>query len=219
MQPIYVSKSLVTASSTGLGSVSSATPPVVTLNTSQLDTARRISLSATAAFNATFVLTGTREGGGKMVETVIGASVAGAVSSLQDFLTLSSVSVSSALGIPISIGTNTTGGTVWKVTDWTKNPMMLSMAVTFSSTANSMTASADFTLDDPTGTYSDPDNPGNLAPDVFTSTSIVSVTGPTLLPVAADAFGTGYPVAAWRLTITSSSSTAGTVYATVMQAG
>lgn len=211
MQPITITKSLSIASSTGLGAISSATPPVVTLNTSSLGTQRRISLSATADFSATYVVTGTREGGGSVSETVIGASVAGAAATTQDFLTVTSVSISSVTGIPVQIGTNTQGGTPWQAVDVTRNPIIVSGQIVLSSTANGVAASAEYTLGDYAGL--------NAVPTSIISTALSTATSKSNIG-GINLVGTTFvPISAWRITMTSTATGAGSMAASVIQSG
>jgi hypothetical protein len=218
MQPIYLSKSLATASSTGLGSVSSAATPVITIKTSALDTARRIAFSSSASVSSgvTFTVTGTIEGGGTKTETVI-ASTGAAVTTL-DYLTITSVSVSCA-SLPIVIGTVPLGGTTWHISAGNP-PGPIGGTITFSSSSNSMTGMLEWTHDDPTGTW--PIIKPGVAfpqPTVWVS-SVFSGGVNTATHGTVNAEGSEYiPVYAYRLTITSSSSTAGTVFATVLEPG
>lgn len=224
MQPIYVSKSLVTASTNIVGSVSTAATSVVTVNSSNmpLDTQRRIVFSSTAADTSTLrlTITGTREGGGVFSETVAGSTAGAgtAATTTSDFLTVTAISVSSNANVPILVGTSSVGGTAWKLTNWhVEPPMQIGGALTFSSSGNGMTGVIDLTMDDPTRTYP---NPLFAVPTIFNSTTHLGVAGSsnTWGILNADANNLT-PVAAWRLTITSSSSSAGTVSATIMQAG
>jgi hypothetical protein len=222
MQPIYVSKNLVAASSNGIGSISTAVPSVVTLNTSNLDTGRRIIFTSTAADTSSLTLTftGLGEQRSKAFSESVSGSTAGAGTSAtttSDFLSVSSVTASSNANVPILIGTSSVGGTQWKLSNWHIAPHENCGYLHFSTSANGMQARYDVTLDDPTGTYP---NPYFSVPIVFNSTSPVGTFTST------DAIGNicvdgnvMSPFTAWRLTITSSSSGAGTVYGTVLQAG
>lgn len=220
MQPIYVSKNLAAASSNGIGSVSTAVPSVVTLNTSALDTGRRIVFYSTAdASTLSLTFTGIGESRtASFSETVAGSTANGvAATTTSDFTQLSAVSISSNANIPILIGTSSVGGTQWHLANWQIAPMEHCGYLHFSTSANGMQARYDVTLDDPTRTYP---NPYLSVPIVFNSTSPVGTFTST------DAIGNicvdgsvMSPFAAWRLTITSSSSGAGTVYGTVIQAG
>lgn len=215
-RPIYLNKNLVVASSTGLGSISSAAVPVVTIKTSALDTPRRIQFSSTGgnvSSGVTFTVTGTIEGGGTKTETVF-ASTGAAITTL-DYLTLTSVLVSCAT-LPISIGTNNTGGTRWVVVDeFGMDP--INGSITFSSSSNGMTGSLEWTMDDPTGVW--PISRLGQAfpqPTVWISSIVNNVSAATEGIINIDG-QLPVPVSAVRLTITSSSSSAGTVYATILQ--
>ncbi len=218
MQPIYVSKLLGAFSSNGIGSISTASPSVVTLNTSNLDTGRRIVFTSTAdASSLTLTFTGKGEQRtASFSEAVKGSTASGVnATTTSDFISLSSVGVSSNANVPILIGTSSVGGTQWKLTNWHVTALAVGAALTFSSTAAAATGSIEFTMDDPTQTYP---NPSSAAvPAVFTSTSHVST------PASTNSWGivnsdanSITPIAAWRLTVTSTSTSA-TVAATVMQ--
>jgi hypothetical protein len=214
-------KLLVALSSKGLGGISTATTPVVTVNSSLLDTARRISVFSTAGSTSmSLVVTGVIEGGGTKTEVMIGSSSANTtINSVWDYVSLTSVVASSNANIPVWFGTSSIAGTPWKLTDWNKTPLELSGQITLSTSANSMSGQFDVTLDDPTFTIGRA-SPVTV-PVVFNSTSVVGAqcSTNTLGPLNVDAAGIMFPVAAWRLTITSSSTSAGTVSGAVMQTG
>lgn len=214
-------KLLVALSSAGLGSVSTAATPVTTLNTSALDTARRVAIFSTAGSTSMAVtITGVIEGGGVKTEVIIGSSSANTQSnSVWDYISLTSVSASSNPNIVVNIGTSSQAGSPWKLTDWTKAPQDLSGYITLSTSANSMSGRFDITLDDPT--FTTPRAVPVTVPAVFNSTSVVGTAASTnsFGPLNVDAGGIVFPVAAWRLTITSSSTSAGTVSGAVLQAG
>ena len=220
MQPIYVSKNLSAASSNGIGSISTAATPVVTVNTSQLDTGRRIVFYSTAdASSMTLTFAGQSEGLTAISESVVGSTASGiAATTTLDFQSVTSVTASSNANIPFIIGTSSVGGTPWKVTNWHISPMSLGGTITFSTSANGMTARYDITMDDPSGAYPCPTH--GSVPIVYNSTSHIGVACST------DSWGvlnadanTVVPITAWRLTLTSSSSGAGTVSGAVLQAG
>jgi hypothetical protein len=165
-------------------------------------------------------VTGIIEGGGTRTEIVIGSSSANVqINSVWDYVSLTSVTASSAPNIPVWFGTSSMGGTPWKLCDWNKTPQELSGYITLSTSANTMSGQFDVTLDDPTFTIGR--NPSITVPAVFNSTSVVGAAASTnsFGPLNVNAAGIPFPVAAWRLTITSSSTSAGSVSGAVMQAG
>lgn len=215
MQPIYVSKNIITASSTCIGLVAASTA-VGSLNATPvtLDSARRVitwSMSGDQS-TATFTVTGTGETGNPLSERIQGSSATGvARSGLQDFLTISAIQASSVMGSSSTFGTSSQGGTAWKQVNTHISPIMLGAYVALTSTANSMTASIDYTFDDISGNYPNPNSSYSM-PYPFTSTAITAVAS----------YANGIldrPINAWRLTLTSSSSNAGSAYATVIQSG
>lgn len=222
MQPIYVSKRLSAASSNGLGSVSTAAPSVVTLNSSLLDTGRRIVFYSTAdASTMTFTVTGIGSQRSKSFsETVVGSTASGvAATTTSDFLQVTSVAVSSNANIPFLIGTSSVGGTQWHLTNWQGTPpMQLGGMISLSSSANGMTGRIDITMDDPTLSYPCPNH--GPVPAVFNSSSpIGQICSTNTWGIVNGDGNTLVPIVAWRLTITSSSSGAGEVYASIIQAG
>ena len=229
MLPVYVTKTLTTASTNGVGLVSSANPPVITVNTSQLDTQRRITIFATSdsLVTATFTVVGTREGGGSLRETLTGPTSLGGttpmVTTKQDFLSVTAISVSSVISGNAVFGTSSMGGTPWKSANTHITPVQIGGVVSFTSSANSVKASLEYTYDDVTLTSAGTVPGGQVAslnnpPIAVTSTAFSSVDGLTagVLNIAGAA---QVPIWGWRLTIASSATAAATVTATVIQAG
>lgn len=223
--PVYLSKNLVAASSTGIGIISSA--GVVTLNTSKFDTQRRVTIWSTGATlaSATFTVVGTREGAGIVTETITGVTSNAAVATTQDYLSVTAVSVSSVITNQATLGTNTQGGTPWQSVNLHITPVQIGGAIVFTSTANGVIGQIDLTMDNPF--LAPPAQvpgglpyPINAPPAVFTSTAFSSATNSNDID-GVNVIGTGLlvPITAWRLTITSSSSGAGTVNFTAIQAG
>ena len=214
MQPVYVSKNLIAASSTGIGTISSA-GVVSTLNSSSLGTGRRIAVWGSTSVATTFQITGTSEFGSVISETITGSSIGTEVATTQDFLTVTAVTpgstaITSTTGY---IGTNTQGGTPWQVVDTWRNPTGLGFNVT--PTTTGIVASLEVTMDYPSYNRQTSLWAGNntlTGPRPTISTACSSVTAATNGNIA-------YPLAAWRITLTSTSSGAGTVNATVIQSG
>ena len=113
MTVTYVTKTLVALSSAGLGGVSTAATPVTTINSSVLDTARRIAIFSTAGSTSMAVtIIGVIEGGGVKTEVIIGSSTANFQSnSIWDYVSLTSATVSSNPNIQVWFGTSSQGGT------------------------------------------------------------------------------------------------------------
>lgn len=223
-QPIYFSKSLVAASSNILGSITSGASNTAIFTTTllssiTLDTPRRIQLASSVNVSSgmTFTLTGIIEGGGAKTESFFSST--GAAITTLDYQKITSISVSSTPNIPFTIGTNTTGGTSWRILDYAHGGPV-GGTITFSSSSNSMTGSLEWTLDDPGGNWPII-RPGIQFPQPVpwgSSGPLTAATGAVQGLINLE--GTLYtPAYAVRLTITSSSSTAGTVYATVLEQG
>lgn len=228
MNPIYISKTLAAASSTGLGTISSASPAVTTLNTSQLDTQRRISIFSASASLASFsfTITGTRQGAGVVTETITGPTSNVAVATSQDYLSVSSILASCApIATPAIFGTNTQGGTPWQSVNKHLTPIQIGGAMVFSSTANGMIGQIDLTMDmpflpPPAQAPGGLPYPINAVPAVFVSTAFSSATNSNNID-GINVIGAGLlvPITAWRMTLTSTSSGAGSVNFTAIQAG
>lgn len=244
MSQIYLTKSITASSSSTLGSFSSgtvtttytsgvaATITTTGANATQLDTARRIIFWSSAAASDSLVinLTGTSESGATISETIVGSSAAGAArATTQDFASLTSVSFSSTPNVKINIGTNTQAGTAWKIFDQNIETFNFSATIAFNSTISTTLANLELTNDDPTNTVKAPARFLSTSPTLqvpFTPTTFISQTaGSTLLSTAnasqtTPAFGNiTTAAAAWRITLTSSSSTAGSLQATGLQLG
>ena len=233
MNPIYVSKGALVAGSTNfVGSVSTAATSVITVNSSNmpLDQQRRIVFTSTAADTSSITLsfTGTRQGGFPVSESVKGSSAGAGVNATttSDFLTVTSVSISSNANVPILIGTSSVAGTPWQSVTLHLTPPIIGAGMTFVSSAaanGSMSASIDVTMDYPWGPFGAPGGmpaPINAVPTVFQSTHWQALTANNWDAINIAINPGGYvSIAAWRLTITSSSSQAGSVNVTAIQAG
>lgn len=208
--PTYITKNLIAASSAGIASVTSAA--VVTLNTSSLGTARRIVVWGSTSVSGTWTITGTNATGLPLSETVSGSTTGAAVATTQDFLTVTAVSAPTFVSTNGYVGTNTQGGTSWNPIKSWANPVNVGFNVT--PTTSSVIASLEYTMDYPSySTVSgwSGQNP-TTGPAATISTACSSVT-------AATAGNIGFPFAAWRVTLTSSSSGSGSVNASVLQSG
>lgn len=118
---------------------------VGTWSAATLDAARRVLFTfAGADAGKTLTITGTDRYGNPISENVSGAS-AGTSSTVQDFKTVTSVSISAAAAGAIIVGTSSVAASDWvRFDDWTQN--MLSIQANVSGTVNYTVQS---TLDDP----------------------------------------------------------------------
>jgi len=175
-------------------------------------------------------IAGLTDNGGLIKETIIGSSALNTITrtTVQDFASVTSVSFSSTpLEGALHIATNTKGGTPWIVTDTWKDPFSLSAVIILTSTVNGLAANFETTVEDITQSYIPgptkviSTSPGTVVP--WYPTPVISQTaGSTFLSTAIDAATMGVftaPFAAWRVTLTSSSSTAGAAGIEVLQAG
>lgn len=180
---------------------------VVTGGIATLDTARRIGMASSGNdLGITFTVNGGDYAGNAISEVVTGASGATA-STLQDFLTVSSVVASGAVAGTVSVGTTGVGSTQWFITDTHITPFEIGIGTELNS------GTANWTIET---TYDSP-----LAPmpiyTVATNEIPVPFGWPGLIGLAASASGViNGVVAAWRLTINSGT---GLVEATAIQAG
>jgi hypothetical protein len=244
MQQTILTKALSASSSNTLGSFSSAATTLYTSGANftvgtasgavatPLDTQRRIALWSTAADQSSLLvtLTGLNDNGDIVKESIIGSTAASTITrtTVQDFATVTSVSFSSApLEGALHIATNTKGGTPWILADTWRDPFSLGAVITLSSTVNSMAANFEITTEDITQSYvPGPTKVISTSPSVtvpwYPTPVISQVAGSTFLSTAIDAATLGVftaPFAAWRVTLTSSSSTAGAAGIEVLQAG
>jgi hypothetical protein len=195
-----------------------------------LDTGRRIVgwSSAAASDSLLITITGLSSGGDLMSEAIPGSSAAGATrTTVQDFYQITAITYSSSLNVRMNFGTSSRAGTPWMVTNTWATPFDLTVNITMSSTSNSMLANFETTLEDitqatipgPTKTVSS--TPTTVVPWYPTPT-ILQIAGSTFVSTIGDATTTANittPIAAWRATLTSSSSTAGIMGVSVLQSG
>lgn len=176
----------------------------VTGGVATLDTQRRVLF--TFAGNETghnFKVTGTREGGIAISETVVGTT-AGTVATNLDFLTVTSVTIDAAATGAIQVGTNGVGSTSWKLPNIHIAPVNIQIACEVTGTVN---YSIEYTYDD----YYTPPPFGSptVIPTVFQDGNLTNATANGVTAM-------NDPVLGWRLTINSGT---GSVTATGIQAG
>lgn len=241
MEPVTLNKSITTSSSGMLGSFSSGTVLYTSgssaaIGTSSgsvattLDTGRRIVVWSSAAVSDSLIvtITGLSDGGDAVTEVILGSSAAGAVrSTIQDFQVVNSITFSSSLNVKMNIGTSSRAGTPWIVTNTWATPFDLTAAITLTSTANSVLANFECTLEDITqiGTQGPNKLLSSSNPRVvpwYPTPFISQVAGSTYVSTTGDAITTANftsPISAWRVTLTSSSSNAAQMGVSVLQAG
>jgi hypothetical protein len=242
-QPVSLTKALVASSSLALGLFSSAATTLYTSGSSAqigtssgaiatlLDTDRRIIIWSTGGdlTGLTVKITGTNSGGDIVIETVVGSSASGVVrTTVQDFNSVTSIVFSSLnpIAAALHVATSSRGGTPWITTNTWADPFDLTALLTLSATNNSMSANFECTLDDvvqttPQAVRAISSTPTTIVP-WFPLPFISQTPGSTFISTAIDAVTMGNittPIAAWRVTLTSSSSTAGTCGVTVLQSG
>lgn len=183
-----------------------------TAGVATLDTARRVIItSAGDDSNKTFTVYGTNHTGNPIQETVVGGNVA-AVSTLQDFLTVTRIAVSAATAGAVTAGTSGVASSPWKSVDIHFGPVNLSFGVIVSGVVNwsveycyeNFNSNQSALGSQPLGNYP-------VAPNVYQH--------PTLNSLTIKADGTlNDPIFGWRLTLNSQTNP-GYATATMIQAG
>lgn len=174
------------------------------------DKARRISIASAGADTArVFTVVGTNRYGVAQGETITGVSNGGgAIGSVLDYATVTSVSVDAATAGAITVGTNNTGSTPWVLDDFLSPYWALSIAVLLQTGA--ATFSVEHIYDDPNKTLP------SLAPTPQQwSMSASSATPPTVWTNAvingstasAETQYPNQPIMAHRATITAGQGT------------
>lgn len=216
-----VTKTLLAASSTSIGSISTAAGGTVTLSCVTLDTPRRISVFSASLSGPTYVITGLTHGNVQISETITpSTTVVSVATTTQDFIKVTSVTLSCAITNSSGgflIGTSTNGGSPWYVTDTTRNPMNVGFAITpvSSLTQTSFEYTNDYPTYDPrTATWPQSASP-TRGPQGTISSLGSSVIGPSVTNGSIQT-----PFMAWRLTFSCSGSSAlGGTAASVTQLG
>lgn len=209
-QPRYITKILAAASATAV--CASQTPGAagnLTINggsasggVATLDTQRQILFTFAADESAhSFVVYGKDDNGVALQETVAGA--AATATTTQFFKTVNRISISAAAAGAITVGTNGVGGTPWQVVNTNIGAFNLGIGVAVSGTVN---FTVQYTYDDPSGTYP---NPNVTFPTAWALTALTSKSAATDSSIT-------FPIAAYRLLINSGT---GRATASVIQAG
>jgi hypothetical protein len=206
MIPNIFTQSLVAASANNVAASQSPGAGVITLNGSTvsggiatLDSQRRVLI--TSGGNDTginFTVNGTNSAGFPISDTFAGGNPT-AVSNL-DFKTVTSVTHTGSIASTVTVGTNTTGSSLWQIVNWNAYPPNISVAVQL------VTGTANFTVEH---TYDDP----NILPGTG-GLNLAGFTFPVPWPDAtlngASASGEtqiNYAITAWRVTINSGTGT------------
>lgn len=205
MQTWYASKSLAAPSSQGVALISTtalSSAVVIYSSNFPLDTQRRLTAWSTlgdiSAVN--FTITGLNESRGVVSEVLAGSTTAASslTRTVYDYISVTSITVSSVVEGQVNVGTNTWGSTPWKVVDTTRTPISISAGLTITASSGLVATGGvnwDYSFDDPFGTYP---NPNLTAPTVWVSSYLSAATSSPqqgLLSI---------PVAAWRMTFVSS---------------
>jgi len=216
-----VSKSLLAASSTAVGSISTAAGGTVTLSCATLDSARRITVFSASLSGPTYVITGLNATGQVIKETIIpSTTVVSAATTVQDFIKVTAVSLSCAITNSsggLLIGTSSQGGTPWVPIDTTKTPPYVGFLLTPTSslTATSFEYSQDYpSYNTNTGLWD------NCASPTRGPLPTISSMGSSVVGNAVTQGYINFPITSWRITFsTSGSSGTGIANASVTQSG
>lgn len=219
MQPTYISKSLATASSTSVGSISTAAGGTVTLSCATLDTARRISVFSASLSGPSYTITGLNQTLNQISEVISpSTTVVSVATTLQDFIKVTSVTLSCSVTNSSGgflIGTSSQGGTPWQATDTTRSIFNLAFNIDITSPSTVVVASFEYSMDYPAYDVQSRTWAGQN-PTVGPKPTISSLGSSLTL----DGIGSiTTPISAWRITLSSSSSSAGSVSAAVVQSG
>jgi len=125
-----------------------------TAGVATLDTQRRVLFTFAADETGhTFVVYGTKQGGSAIQETVAGTT-AGTVATVQDFLTITRISISVAATGALTVGTNTVGATDWQSVDTMREPINVGAQIVTAGTVNYTVQYTNQNFNAlPTGTY------------------------------------------------------------------
>lgn len=212
MPNITIAKILTAPSSTAVGSVSSAATPVITFITSNFSTQRRLSLwSSVVALSSQWSMTisGTREGGWPISETITPSTVVGTPNvTTQDFLSVTGITTlnSTPDTSKVNIGLSSIGSTPWQIANTCATPFNIGFNLVYSSSNATTTAEVDYTGQDISPIFTG----GSFVPSIFSISTAISTTGNST------AGKIDFPITAWRMTVnsTNSSTSSGvTVYA------
>lgn len=153
MIPNIFTQSLVAASANNVAASQSPAAGAITLNGSAvaggvatLDTQRRVLITSGGNDTAiNFTVNGTNGAGFPISDTFAGGNPT-AVSNL-DFKTVTSVTHTGSVAGTVTVGTNTTGSSLWQIVNWNAYPPNISVAVQLVSGA--VTFTVEHTYDDP----------------------------------------------------------------------
>lgn len=207
MRSVTISKTLAAASANSIVASQSGTantPLTIVGGVAKLDTQRRVLItSAGNDSGITFAITGTSDSGTVITEKLAGGNAA-AVGSVNDYRTVTSVVPSGNTAAAVTVGTSSIGSTPWKNASWNITPFSLEVETVVSGT---VTYSLEYTL----SKFWEPSN-SPLSNGYATNVKTSAVSNATA--AAANTFT--FPIAGWRLTVSSGT---GTVTAEAAQAG
>lgn len=214
-RPVTITKTLAAASSNNIAASQGPVTGAFTINGSAatggvatLDTSRRVIVtSAGNDSGITFLIKGTNTFGNKIQETITGANI-GAAQSSMNYFTITSITSSGATASTVTAGTNGVGSTQWVSVSPHMTPTKLSIACVVTGTVN---YTVEYTYNDPN--YSPTSSYAYaldyVVPDVWADSLVTGATGNAIATQ-------DEPIMAARVTINSGT---GSVKAVFIQAG
>lgn len=125
---------------------------LVTAGVAQMDVARRVVIASNGNDAAVvFTVNGTNQSGAPIISTVTGLNASSAFTAL-DFLTVTSVTSSTATAGNITVGTNTTASSPWVLDNLFVASWNLNVAVSLPGGNGTATYTVEHTQDDPNDT-------------------------------------------------------------------
>lgn len=153
MRPITITRTLATADADGIAQLQQAVGAgdltlngaLVTSGVAQLGAQRVVGIASTGNLSAVnFTVYGTNQAGSAISQTIAGPNN-NTVSTTLDFLTVTRVAVSAAVGTDVTVGTTGVGGSPAIPLDQYISPFNVSVGCTVSGTVN---YTAQYTFDD-----------------------------------------------------------------------
>jgi len=174
------------------------------LATTLLDAQRRIVITSSGNDAAVTATIKGVNGAGFPISEAFLLTNGGSTFSNLDFKIVTSIALSALAAANLTVGTNSTGSTMWNIMNWHVTPTNIEASGVVTSTSTAVTWRCEYTYDDPNNLPSGQSYPQPFIHPTLNGTT-VSLDGPI-----------NDPVTAVRFTVTSGT---GTIRGTVIQAG
>ena len=226
MQTRYITQTLKASSATAIcASQTPATAGNILINgglatsgVATLDTARQVLFTFTGNESGhSFIVYGT-SGSGQLQQESLAGQNGGTLATVNNFKTVTNISISAAATAAITVGTNGVGASDWQIVNAEISPIHIALSVLVTGTVN---YTVQYTMEDPSGTYPNPKTPATTGYQVTPSGPLIkfpnAFNDPVLvgLTTSADSVITT-PVSAIRLLTNSGTGTAQLIF---IQAG